>query len=813
MVRKAAIILSALAGVAFLAQGIRADEDGMKLRFTVAPGADDRTYAISAKGRIADATTGAPIAGATVRAWVCVQKYSAQEAPEKCPQKEVMSGPDGSYEISLTSPLTTSGYGKGLDGFHMSVSAVGYGTRAYAVKWSLTAEKTSFPETNVALQPGRPLTGRVVGEDGNPLVGALVVLDDNLSGAWIPWGAWGRTYTGDDGKFELWIAKTMQEDMGDRAWLDITKMGYGGGFFWALPAKQDQDMGDLVVKRGGTIIGKVVDTDGKPIPNCQVRAYMGTEFFVGNAVTDADGKYELQGVFGDPTFFEFESRRRPNIGKEWQHAHVDVFARANPAARLQDSPSYTITPLEGKTLTAPDLVFSSKQSLSGKLVAAKTLLSPGGLMVRMDSDWDRMVQADGDGNFTFAYVPPGDHTLTAYLPNNLRGDRGIGRAKITMKPNKELEDVRIELDDLAEARLQIVDADGNPLQGITAGATWSKSGDGFWTEGTTSDADGMAMLYLYPDSIQYVRGFDMKGNALVTENFQEVKPQAGEVIDNIRIVIVAQAQIMGRLLDSQNQPFAEKFLQAELDYADGVQRKMPVRTDAAGGFKLEHLVPGVIRLKMSTQAIAQALDIATPFEIKPGEVKGLGDVAMQKVALYRVSGRLLPSKTFTNLEGFKIRLDLAAWEPLIPTDKEGRFVLPQVPAGQHRLIAYLPYNLRTDRGVGSVEIEVKGADLEGVELPLETLATVHVLIQDEKGNPLKGIAAAAWWTADHTGVFTEGTKSDVEGRATVYMYPGDPQYVGAHDWDGKYQLKNDHPLTPKVGEVVSDLRVTMTPAQ
>jgi hypothetical protein len=40
---------------------------------------------------------------------------------------------------------------------------------------------------------------------------------------------------------------------------------------------------------------------------------------------------------------------------------------------------------------------------------------------------------------------------------------------------------------------------------------------------------------------------------------------------------------------------------------------------------------------------------------------------------------LLPSKTSTNLEGFKIRLDLGAWEPLVSTGRDGHSDLPQVP--------------------------------------------------------------------------------------------------------------------------------------
>ena len=46
-----------------------------------------------------------------------------------------------------------------------------------------------------------------------------------------------------------------------------------------------------------------------------------------------------------------------------------------------------------------------------------------------------MVEADAEGNFRFPNVPPGKHRLTAYLPNNLRGDRGIGRTEVEVKPS------------------------------------------------------------------------------------------------------------------------------------------------------------------------------------------------------------------------------------------------------------------------------------------------------------------------------------------------------------------------------------------
>jgi len=199
--------------------------------------------------------------------------------------------------------------------------------------------------------------------------------------------------------------------------------------------------------------------------------------------------------------------------------------------------------------------------------------------------------------------------------------------------------------------------------------------------------------------------------------------------------------------------------------------------------------------------------VGTAFQIQDGD----GDIFL-KVELHTVAGRLLPSETFTDLTGLKIRLDLKEWEPMVTTDADGRFVLPQVPDGKHRLTAYLPFNLRTDRGVGHTMIEVKGSDMGDVQLKLETLSTIHMTITDESGKPLEGISAAAWWTENHSGVFTEGTKSNTQGQATLYLYPEQAQYVGAHDWSNKYTLTGHRAVTSKKGEVINGLKVMMRPA-
>ena len=179
--------------------------------------------------------------------------------------------------------------------------------------------------------------------------------------------------------------------------------------------------------------------------------------------TDQEGRYLLTGIPGEATMKEFSSKRgrsyRPALGE------AEVYARVNPDMKLKEAPSCKVLVKEGQTLACPDLIVGGETSVSGRLLPSKTALSLGGLSVRLDDQWENIVEADINGNFRFPSVSPGKHTLTAYLPHNLRYDRGIGKAEIEVQSRASVQDVQIQLADLAELRVQYLDAAGNPLPG------------------------------------------------------------------------------------------------------------------------------------------------------------------------------------------------------------------------------------------------------------------------------------------------------------------------------------------------------------
>jgi hypothetical protein len=590
-------------------------KNAVDLRFSTK--ADPVTVSVS--GKVTDKSTGLPIANALVRGHIVLWKHQGPELFEKAPYAETKTDERGSYSLQFVTALTVSGPRKGQDGLCVYVGAPGYETLPQYARQRVTTENTQCENFDFALDKGQRIAGVVVDQDARPVQDAVVRLQGGENGDWDFFGSTGQTKTDKEGKFELWISK------GQGRWLNVTKQGYGTALFWDYLEKND--MGTLTLARGGSIQGRIVGPDGKGLANCEVsiREYP-CGLAIDKVLTDSEGNYVLHGVPGAPSIIDFYKRKNGRYIDQWGQCNVQ--ARLDPQMPLANAPTYKILAKDGQTVTGPDLTIGANTTVSGRLAAEHRTYALGGLLVRLDTSWGNMVEADADGKFHFPFVSPGKHSLTAYLPHNLRGDHGIGRTEVEVEPGKSLGDVQITLADLAELRVQYLDANGNPLAGVTAGATWSPSGDGGWTEGTRSDKEGWAVLYLYPEGVQYVRGFDHSGT-LVAEAAKQVRPKAGEVLNNLRITMLPCAQLRGRLLDDRGKPLAGGTALCVLAFADGVRIQRGIRTDSEGRFLLERLTPGFVALSVEVDSVLFKDVTKGPFELKPGQDRDAGVLTLK----------------------------------------------------------------------------------------------------------------------------------------------------------------------------------------
>lgn len=626
-----------LAGGACYCKASPPDGIGVKLLFSLGQKApDDQPVTVSVSGRITDARTKKPIPHALVRGHIFTWRHSGPELFDKFPYAEVKADADGKYELQFVMLLATSGPVKGKNSICVYTGSPGYETRPLYVGPNVTAAKTNYTNVDIALGDGELISGKVVDEDNNPVEGAIVRVKNGSNADWEFFGALGQGHTDENGEFRIWSSRQV---IGPRAWLRIIKPGYGVGFFWNISEKDS--MGTLVLPRGGIVVGRVVDKAGRGVQGAEVcaRNYRG---LIDKTLTDKDGEYELRGIPARTALVRFSQRKSP---KREPWTSVIVYARVEAGMNLRDAPQYAITGESGQTIRGPDLVVGTQTSVSGKLIPSKTTHGLNGLMVRLDYDWAYIVEADADGEFRFPNVPPGKHWLTAYLPHNLRGDCGVGRVEINVERYKPVENVGIQLDALAEVRVQILDAKGNPLEGITAGATWARSGNGFWTEGTKSDKNGWAVLFLYPGRVQYVRGFDPDRD-LVAEGYEMVDPKPGQIIENLRVIMVPTARITGRLAVEGKETLTDRRILCRLKYADGIERKQLLNVDSSGRFEVDKLTPGVAQLSVETRPLELSGKIGTSIEIKPGEDKDVGQITLEKVKFSNVSSTLALSATF-----------------------------------------------------------------------------------------------------------------------------------------------------------------------
>jgi hypothetical protein len=326
-----------------------------------------RSYDIVVSGRITDRKTGAPIPEANVAGHIVIWGYSPLSREkaslevdlfENSPHRETRSDSNGRYALSFNTPLTAVGEMKGKDGLCAYATAPGYESRPVYPREHVTPGHTTYEDIDIALEPGELVAGRALDEDGNPIAGALVRLGSYDNGDWNFFGALGRTQTDEHGSFQ--IQCSTDENLRHYPSLTICKDGYGMAYVWDV--LNNGKGGDVVVHRGGTIIGRVTDAAGKGIPNCQVVADSMWQSPPVQTRTDAAGAYELKGVVCTENMSAYFRQRAVTFPgdkdlplNEFQRC-VRVYARPGPGMRYADGPHASVLPLQGQTITAPDLV-------------------------------------------------------------------------------------------------------------------------------------------------------------------------------------------------------------------------------------------------------------------------------------------------------------------------------------------------------------------------------------------------------------------------------------------------------------------------
>ncbi|HET6880324.1 MAG TPA: M56 family metallopeptidase [Pirellulales bacterium] len=212
-------------------------------------------------GVVLDKDSGKGIPNATVI--VRRSKYSSQENTiiEETRHK---TDADGKYSFEIPSEqVVVSSLYIELDVEHDDYAAQkGFGYALSMIRKNEPLGERPFFE-KVELRPSDPITGTVVGPDGKPLGGVKIQGYSKANASdFRDYGSFTDTVTDEAGKFRLPLVKG------------------GVGVFWVLPTdfastsravdKERGDVGEIRLRPGVRVSGRVVSADGHPVPNVPV---------------------------------------------------------------------------------------------------------------------------------------------------------------------------------------------------------------------------------------------------------------------------------------------------------------------------------------------------------------------------------------------------------------------------------------------------------------------------------------------------------------------------------------------------------------
>ena len=402
------------------------------------------------RGRVLDALTRAPIAGAELATIWIMHNTVATDA-------------GGNFTLPLDG---------GSDG-EIYVRAPGYGFRGVPQPESTRASGAEGLE--ILLEPARKVRGRVLDSQGQPIAGAYVAACGSEYGA-VQRHDWVASTTNAEGRFEI---ADLRPDM--RHSLFVRAQGFGSAVY-EFPASETSEalvqLRDLVLRPAGSISGTVVDENDRPLPDLAV-ILRGTnadrglwnargESFLDNYVGERQGRTDDRGAF---TFDELAA------GNYQVELHRDSHQVTGKEA---------IALASGERHTGVKLSLANGVTMQGR-VHDRAGKPVHGVMVSIEptaeglSDCD--VQTDLEGRFSARGILPGAYRiqLWSYDADNEHPARPFHVHTVHEHVQADGHELDLVIEDGAWITGVVVEADGKPAASVRveakgAGAEFGTSG-------------------------------------------------------------------------------------------------------------------------------------------------------------------------------------------------------------------------------------------------------------------------------------------------------------------------------------------------
>jgi protocatechuate 3,4-dioxygenase beta subunit len=507
------------------------------------------------------------------------------------------------------------------------------------------AQQSAEPQT----PPTASVTGRVVAADGGrPVSRARVSLSS-------PQGGGRATLTDDTGAF------TLTDLPEGRYTLQVSKPGfitlqYGqrrplqAGTPIQLAAGQALRGADFSLPRGGAISGRVLDENSEPMPGVSVRVLeyryaQGARTLspTGSAQTDDRGEYRVWGL--NPGDYYVSVTPPPALGNAFVGRGLGAPGAGRGGARgagggddpqsLGYAPTYypgVMSVSDARPVTVglstevTEISFSVSlvrtAHVSGRVVNADGTAAAGVLSLAPDDSGRNgglggrgfSAPVMGDGQFTFANIPPGRYTLRARSGNG----GGRGRGNPNQPPMFASTPVFVTGDDITGVSLVLA-----PGAGLSGSATFettqaappninqfrvtapSTKPDGTGNGQTQLDArtgtfnmDGLAPGE-HILQVQTPRGWSLKSVTIDGRDLTDIpfELKSGQKITTVALVFTDKiTQIQGTVADTKGDPVTDftvlAFAQDESLWRPQSREIMTARPDQNGQYQIRGLPSG-----------------------------------------------------------------------------------------------------------------------------------------------------------------------------------------------------------------------------
>jgi protocatechuate 3,4-dioxygenase beta subunit len=565
--------------------------------------------------------------------------------------------------------------------------------------WPVEIAVGEVLEKDLEVTRGVKLSGKVTDDEtGEPVEGAEVVVQINLRL---------KGSTDAEGKYEISGLGPTRTRIFARA------KGYVTSYQYVTP---DADGGDVEhdfgLKRGGIVLGTVLDPSGRPVAGARIgqNAYgLYQEGSEDVAISEDDGTYRLEGILP---------------GNRWVFALADGYAPGRSAAQ--------VTVQGGAETTGIDIRLTVGGEVRGKVTAesgepvegAAVRIWPTG---RRDPRAPRPLvppepaRSSSDGTFVIDRLQAGTYVVRV----EKEGYSAASRPNVVISEGGEVEGVDFVLKRGFAVNGKVLDKKGQPVAGAEIQA-YPQKVQGDWQRHTTkSKEDGSFRLEGLSPGTYYLRagksGFGSASKSGV---------QSGT--DGIELTLSEQGALTGTAILAQSgKPVTAYKIRI---YRTGQRAGWPVRqqdvADATGAFSVTNLPPGAYEIDGYTATGLLSTRVA--FEIREGQETPPVKLSLEKGGSIRGVVQSPDGSPSNQARVYATAEDGSRRNPVsASTDAQGRFVLRPLEPGtyvvraNHRQwveaqdLASVTLGSETEmrlvlRAGGSARIAVRGPDDEPV---------------------------------------------------------------------------------------------------